>query len=325
MPVVFTNPQFPYQVGASPFNQSFSTQLNYREMIGEVTNWNPSVDPEVAGRWLNNYYRKIINMRSWYGLKVRGIINVPNINSTGTAIVVRNNTLVTGIGTNWTPDIVGLQFRQAFTYPYQTITYVDPSAQTLLLATPYAGPDATGPFQIVQAYVTLGANVKRIMWASNQQQGWPINVRTNIESLNAWDVWRVSLGWVRHFAKRPPTPDGQLQVEIWPTPYAAQTFPFEAYTQPPNMVKDEDTPVAWIPSDLIVTRAIADAMMKGGRKSDYYDPTNAAMKIAEFKEACEAAQMTDNDLDQTDVMWDYEFGSNDVQGDGSAYGQAHDV
>jgi hypothetical protein len=328
MPVIFTNPVFPNQSGASPFNQAYSVQNNFREMIGEVTRWNPNCDPQVAGRLLNNRYRSIIDRRSWYGLKVRGQIVIPQINATGQAVTVMGSNTVTGIGTNWNVTLVGAQFRQAFTNEWQTITAVNATAQTLQLDFPYPGPSATGPFQITQVYITMGGNIKRIIWAVNQQQGWPIRVRTTVEQLNSWDTWRIALGWVRHFATRAPTPDGQFQMEVWPAPYAAQVFPFEAYTQPPNMVADTDAPVAWLRSDIIVMGAVADALVIGGpKKNDYYDATTAMAKEKMFNDEIGKAEMADNDLDQTDVMWDFgdDFNGNNVDGDGTAWGQSHDV
>lgn len=103
-------------------------------------------------------------------------------------------------------------------------------------------------------------------------------------------------------------------------------FPFEAYQQPPDLVLDDDVMVSWIPSDLIVTRATANACLKGGRSSKYYDPTTAQMFIKEFDERVEQAQKADNNLDQQDVSWDYgdEEGSTGF-GTGSAYAQSHDV
>jgi hypothetical protein len=326
MPVVFTDPIFPYQVGANSSSQAWSVQLNYRQMLSEVTSWNPNFDPMKAGRAINNAYRKILDRRSWYGLKIRGTATVPNITATGQATYVSGVQTVQGVGTNWTPALEGLQFRAGFTYPYQTITIVDPINQIITLDTPYTGVSGTSPYQIVAAYLSFGGNVKRLMWAVNQLQGWPVNVRTKVEQINSWDTWRTSLGWVRHFATRPPTPDGQFQVEIWPTPYAYQVFPFEAYTQPADMVLDTDCPVAWVSSHLIVERAVADALVFGGRKSDYYDPTTAAAKIGEFNKAVETAEWSDEGLEQQAVMWDYDnSGGNETQGDGSAWAQSHDA
>lgn len=333
MAIVYTNPTYPWQVSFGG-QKAASTQLNYRQMLSEVCQWNPEVDPQVAGRWINNYYRKVIDMRSWYGLKLKGQIAVLGPINAGQVITNFGSPNVEGIGTNWSTapagtagSMVGLQFRTGFTYGYQTITNVS-SPTALQLDSPFVGQAGSnlGGYMIVDSYVNFGANIKRLSWATNQQQGWPMICNWPIQTINSWDVWRISLGWSKYLAQRSPSPDGSALWECWPTPFSAQVFPFEAYQQPPDLVLDDDVMVSWIPSDLIVTRATANACLKGGRSSKYYDPTTAQMFIKEFDERVEQAQKADNNLDQQDVSWDYgdEEGSTGF-GTGSAYAQSHDV
>jgi hypothetical protein len=317
MAVVFTSPLWPYQVGANPYNQAFSVQLNAGQMLREVMSWNPNVDSEVALRFINNRMRQIIDRRSWYATKIRGVANVPNVIIGGTCTVTYNSPTVLGIGTNWTVDLVGLQFRQTFTQPYQTIVKVDPVHQVLTLDTPYPGPTYTGAYYIMQVYLTFGNNVKRLLWAVNQLFGWPMDIGVKVEVLNSRDAWRAAMGWATTLATRPPTPDGQFQVEAWPSPYALQTFPFEAYTEPPNLVLDTDAPQAWIRSDVLVTGAIADALMYRPKQNTYYDVGSAmqvaAGKAAQFEKDLEQMEYADEGLEQQAVQWDY---NSDVVGGG---------
>ena len=330
MPVVFSNPQFPYQVGPNG-SQAYVTQTNYRQMLSEVCLWNPDLDPQTAGRMINNIYRRVVDRRSWYGLKVRGNLNISTIpTQTGTATVTNGSNIVQGNGTTWASagpnSVVGFQFRSSFSGPWQTIVSVNNALQQLTIDTPYGLATRTGGFQIQEAFATLGSNIKYLLWATNVQQGWPIEVNVPIETENVWDTWRTSLGWTTMFGTRAPTPDGQFQIEMWPTPFQSQVFPFEAYIQPPDMTLDQDSPVAFIPSDLIVIGAIADAKVFSGRGSKYYDPVVSAAKRAEFNERLEAAENADNMLDQRDVTWSYGFEDGRVGfGPGSFYGQSHDV
>ena len=327
MPVVIVqNPLYPNQVSWNPASAPVTTQLNFREMINEICQWNPNVDPMIAGRWVNNYIRKIVDMRTWYGLKLRGVINIPQIYQQGTVTTTNGSNIVQGIGTAWTTSFIGTQFRPGFSFPWSTINNVDVANQRLTLDTQYGGQTMTGGYQIQQVYTTLGANIKYLLWALNQQQGWPMEVNVPVQTINTWDPWRQSLGWSTIFATRPPTPDGQFQIEMWPTPYSTQVFPFEAYMQPPDLVKDADTPPPFIRSDVIVGRAIADAKLFGGRGDKYYDPNVAMAKIREFNEAIEQMSNADNMLDQQDVTWMYGFEHGRVGfGPGSFYAQTHDA
>ena len=326
MPVVFTSPLWPFQVGANPYNQAFSVQSNFGTMLREVTNWNPNVDSEVAGRMINNRMRQIIDRRSWYATKVRFVANVPNIQTTGTCTVTYNNNIVQGIGTTWTPALVGLQFRQTFTQPYQTIVAVNPTLQQLTLDTPYPGPTFSGAYYILEVYISFGSNIKRLKWASNALFGWPLEIGVPVQVLEARDQWRASMGWATTMATRPPTPDGQFQVEVWPSPYAAQTFPGEAYTQPPNMIADSDSPQAWIRSDLLVTGAISDALLYRPKQNTYYDPATAVSiasgKAAQFEKDLLQMEDADEGLEQQAVQWSYEEDEY-ASGEGSLYNQMH--
>ena len=330
MPVVLSNPTFPYQIGASPANQAYSVQLDFRSMIGELTRWNSNLDSLDAGRMINNRYRQIVDRRSWYGLKVRGIASVPPVTQAGSCTVTQGSATVTGSGTSWTTALIGLQFRTSFTYPYQTIIGVNAIAQTLTLDSPFQGITATGGYFIVEAYLTFGANIKRMEWAQNQLFGWDMDVNVPVQVINKKDTWRQQLGWAKVFATRAPTPDGQYQVEVWPTPYAPQNFPFEAWTQPADMVADGDCPVAWIRSDVLVTGGIADALRFNPRKNPGYSEqaalSTAQTKEAQFQKDLAEAENADETLQQQAVTWDYgeEDGNMYANGTGSTYAQMHE-
>jgi hypothetical protein len=325
MPVIFTNPLYPLQVGPNG-QQAVVQQLNFRQMIEQVIAWNPSMDPMWAGRFLNDAYREVLQRRSWYALKVRGSINIANTISGGQAQVTQGSNQVQGIGTQWDPSLIGLQFRVGFTYPYQTIYNVDQANQVLTVDTPFGGSTSTGGYNIVEAYVSLGANALHFKWAVNQQQGWPMEVQANVEMLNAWDVWRQSQGWSTVFAVRPPTPDGQFQIEIWPTPYQQQVFPFEAYVQPSDMDDDQDSPASFIRADLLVKSAASMACLFGGRSGKYYNPEASMRLKQEYDRSLESMENADNMMDQQDVTWDYGHEEGRVGfGPGSTFAQSHDT
>jgi hypothetical protein len=325
MPVVITqNPNFPMQVGPNG-TQAYVQQLGFRQMINEVCLWNPDLDPMIAGRFINNALREVVDSYQWYALKVRGNINIPKVTTSGTCTLTNGSNTVQGIGTAWTNALIGLQFRGGFQGPWRTINNVNALAQTLTIDTPYGGATRTGGYQCQAVYATLGANIKYLLHSKNQNMGWPIEVNGNQETIDAWDTWRTSLGWTTYFATLPPTPDGQFQIEMWPTPYSAQVFPFEAYIQPPDMVLDTDSPPSFIRADVLVRRAIADAKIFGGRTSKYYDPTVSAQKMGEFRTTLEQMQNASNMLDQQDCTWDYGQENGRVGfGPGSTFCQNHD-
>jgi hypothetical protein len=324
MPIVPGNPLFPNQYG---FNgtQPYTTQLNFGQMIGEVQLWNPDIDPLLIARMINNNYRKVIERRYWYGLMLRGQINTPQMTTVGSVSVVNGSTAVTGIGTSWTVSLQGQQFRVGFTNPWQTIVQVI-DATHLILDVPYGGSTLTTTgYQIAAVYWTLGANVRYILDAVNQQQGWRMSVNVPVQSVNEADAWRTSVGWSYFFVNREPTPDGQLQIEIYPSPFFLQVFPFWAATQPPNLNADADSPVAFIRADVLVKLTIADALLWGGKNNKYYDPTVASWKAREAETDLNMMERSDDGMWQQDSVWAYglEWGYN--TGQGSLFAQNHPI
>lgn len=327
MPVIYANPMFPLQVGPNG-KQAYVQQLSFRQMINEITSpmGNPDIDPMWAGRIINNVYREVVQRRNWYGLKVRGTINIPSgVFGTGQAKVTNGSNLVQGVGTSWGLNLIGQQFRVGFTYPYQTIYNVDVRNQVLTVDLPFGGNSQTGGYTIAAAYQTMGANFVRFDWAVNQQQGWPMEVNVPCPTMNTWDVWRQSLGWSTILGTRAPTADGQYLVEVWPTPYQQQVFPFEGWIQPGELIEDNDSVVAFIRSDMIVTKAKAEAKV-AIRTSKYYDPVASARLDKEYDRKMESSENQDNALDQQDVTWDYGFEDGRIGfGPGSTYNQSHDA
>src|SRR5574341_415224 len=147
-------------VQATGGTQPQTTQLNLRQMVGEVLQWNPDAPEPMVRRWLANTYRKVIDHRHWYGALVRGQVTVPDAVSGGTVTVTEGNTTVTGVGTAFIADMVGRQFRIGFSNPIYTIDAVN-SATELILDLPWGGKTTAGVAYIIfQNIVSLGANIK---------------------------------------------------------------------------------------------------------------------------------------------------------------------
>lgn len=297
------------------------TQSNFRKMIGEVSQWNPDCPITMVMSFLNNWCRSIYDERMWYGLFVRGQCQVPQMYSTGTVSVTTGSNVVTGTGTNFTQALVGQQFRIGFTQGWITVYSVQ-SATQLTLAMPWGDqPYSTVGYQIAQAWVTLGPNIKFIKEMVNQKQGYRIYPNIPQKVLNIADTWRSSVGWSFLISPLPVTQAGLPQFELYPTPIFTQVFPYLAYIQPPDMVNDNDTPAPLIRSDIVVMGAISDVLTFGGQKSRYYDPNTAGVKRTMAKYEIEKLKNVDDCLNPTDLQWD--FGSFPFSQQGALFMQSH--
>ena len=285
--------------------QAPSTQLNLRQMIGEISQWNPDISPLLIRRWVNNWYRTIIDKREWYGTMIRGQVMVPNVYSTGTVAVTLGSASVVGTGTVWTQAMVGQQFRVGFTTGFQNIQSVA-DATHLTLDLPWGNPSQSGVgYQILQTWFSF-PNIKRIKEMVNQRQGYRLLLNIPQQPLNEYDTWRTTTGWTWMLANKEPTAAGWPQWELYPSPTFQQTFPFLAYIQPNDLVNDTDYPLSFIRSDILVDLCVSDALLFGGPKENRrYDSQTAQIrrKLA-FGKLIEAANM-DDALYTQDTAWEY--------------------
>jgi hypothetical protein len=302
--------------------QAQTTAGNLGQMVGRVAHWNYDAPITEIRKWINDSYRDIINSRSWNGLKIRGQLTVPNIYSTGTVTLTLGSQTVVGTGTAWDSSFIGRQIRAGFSTGFYNISAVaDPTHLTIDL--PWGNPTLTNTgYTIMQPWVSLGYNIKRILTMVNQRQGWRMVTDYPQRILNQQDTWRTSMGWSWAVSPKEPTSAGEPQFEIYPAPTFQQVFPYQAYIQPPDMVNDVDFPVPWIPTDVLILPAIANVLTVGGpKKNQYYDPTTAGAKLKEFSAKMQGVINADDALDPKD----YRFGDGlPVAPMGATFWQNHD-
>lgn len=246
--------------------------MNFGAMIGEVAFWNPNQLAKIPVL-LNNSLRKVIDRRTWYGLYTKGQLICPQAYTTGTATVTLNSETVQGNGTSWDQSMIGRQFRQGVqTSPY-TITGVDPFAQTLTLELPWGGPmppnttSMTGGYYIVQMYYNFGPNIKYIKQVVNMQMGFKFRLNLTQDFLDNIDPWRITTNFPWGAAPLPPDQNGNYLVELWPGPWTQQQLPFMTYTQPANLVSDNDSLPPYIRCDVVVKDAISKVVLLDPRNN----------------------------------------------------------
>jgi hypothetical protein len=293
-------------------------------MVGELLQWNPDLPVLMAQKFIQNAYRRVIDYRLWYGMLVKGQVNVPNSTNSGTVAVTVGSTIITGVGTPFDPSMVGYSFRVGFSTPIYRIVSVQ-SATQLTIDLPWGGPtQSLVGYMIFQNIVSFGNNVKKLLAVVNQRQGYRMRLHMPQEVLNIYDTWRTSTGWTYMVANYSPSPvDGSPQFELYPAPTFQQSFPFLAQVQPPDMVKDSDYPASWMRTDVIFYGAVTDVFLFRGKNSKYYDPGTAKIFQERYNE--ELMKMARNDDNQypKDLMWS--FDSYPFTQYGSDWKQAHDV
>jgi len=300
MPVVPPNQSvaFPQQVAPSFLsgNTPYVVQQNFGGMIGRVLAENPNAGA-MAPLWINDAARVIYDRRTWFGLYIKGQVVCPQSVTTGQATVVTGSPTVTGTGTSWTSDLIGRQFRVGYNNPIYTIIGVDPVGQTLTLELPWGGTSSTSGYFIIQYYFNFGANIKYVKLMVNMQLGYKFRLHWTQDTLDSIDPWRQNQNFPWAAAPMPLAPDGSYLMELYPASWIQQAFPFMAYIQPPNLVNDGDSLPAYIRSDVVIKRAIADALVwRGPKNNSYYDFNRSQELKADFERELNQMAMADENL-----------------------------
>jgi hypothetical protein len=266
------------------------------------------MDPEAIKQQINGHIRKIYDRRTWYGLMIRGQIATTGITIGGTCQLIQGNNLVAGTGTQWTSSLIGLQFRNSYNNPPYNIINVDPVNQVLALEMPWASPTLTNAsYFIQQNYYTVGPNIKYIHTAKNLIMAWRMQLGYNQQSLDAIDPWRIATFSPSCLVQMPPDPNGNYQVELYPSPAIIQPIPFIACVQPPNLVADTDSLPPYIRCDILVNFGISDALLwRGPKQNQYYDPATAQQKRGEAEQELQSLMLMDENLYRQDFHWKWE-------------------
>ena len=219
---------------------------------------------------------------------VKGQIICPSSVSGGTATVTLNSPTVQGNGTTWDQTLIGRQFRAGLNTPIYTIIGVDPFAQVLTLELPWGGPMAPGQttqttgYYIVQMYYSFGPNIKYIKTCVNMIMGFKLWTNLTQDYLDNRDPWRITVNFPWGLAPMPTDPNGNYLVELWPAPFTQQALPFLAYTQPANLVNDNDSLPPYIRCDVVIKEAMAWALRYKPKENPGYDPQTAIALAREF-------------------------------------------
>ena len=87
---------------------------------------------------LNDVVRVIYDRRTWYGLMIRGQIATTGF-TIGGPVNIAGFKPDPGIGTSWTPAVIGQCFRLGYNTPPYVIKQLDSFNQILTIEMPWAG------------------------------------------------------------------------------------------------------------------------------------------------------------------------------------------
>jgi hypothetical protein len=174
----------------------------FDDVWGKVLLRVPGAGSLLARDWVTNAFRRIAERRRWSWLVKFGQFVVPAVYNTGTVTVTRYATAVTGLGTTWTTDMVGRQFRLGTATPIYTIADVT-SATTLELDTAWGSTTTSGvTYEIYQCFFTPPSDFHAFICLWDPAFNWQLYINYSQQELNAWDAQRANSGQAYLLAAR---------------------------------------------------------------------------------------------------------------------------
>lgn len=158
----------------------------------------PAVGPILAQQLISDSWHVLQSRREWSWRRRNAIFAPPNIYITGTVstnVSTGQPTLITGIGTAWTAQMIGQQIRVGgLTNPYYTINTVL-SATALTIDLPWAGAEAVSqPYQILQVYYPVPQDFNYFVVALSPKDGYKLWTNLTQVELALIDPQRTDTG-----------------------------------------------------------------------------------------------------------------------------------
>lgn len=158
----------------------------------------PAAGIVLCEQFVNDAWKTLQSRREWSWRRRSSTFAPPDIYATGsvsTNVGIGQPTLLTGIGTVWTPSMIGRQIRVGgVLYPYYTIT-AWLSATSILIDQPWAGPDVTlKPYQMLQCYFTVPADFGYFLVVVSVKDGYRLWTNMTQTDLGLMDPQRVNTG-----------------------------------------------------------------------------------------------------------------------------------
>jgi hypothetical protein len=239
----------------------------------------PGLPLDLFDAWLNGRYEQVLEATDWTGLKAHATIATQAAyqSSTDTATLTAGNAGVAGVGTAWTPGLVGQQFYRPGDSATYAVTAVG-GATALTLDRPYEGNgvDAAGTVYAGASYVfmqnvyALPADCSSVIEILDPATGFPLTPFSKSE-LDASAGPRTLVNDPASYAVYDDSPETNPpvlhQVELFPPPLHARGMAL-AYRRAAAGFDGTDTyasPLPWVSTSVMLYGARADLAVYQGK------------------------------------------------------------
>lgn len=171
---------------------------NFNTLSQRLLNRAPQVGIVLAQQFVNDAWATLQARRDWSWRRRSGTFAPPTLYNTGLAstnVATGNPTVITGLGTTWTPQMIGRQIRLGgLLYPYYTIIGWL-SATSLIIDQPWAGQEVTNQaYQILQCYYPVPEDFGYFEVAVSIKDGYKLWTQATEAELALFDPQRSTQG-----------------------------------------------------------------------------------------------------------------------------------
>src|SRR5262249_24152206 len=246
----------------------------------------------------------------------RGQFTFPAQYTTGKATVTAGSNVVVGTGTTWTSSMIGLQFRISLLTPIYDIVAVN-SATSLVISDHWGTTSASQVgYQIYKAYHIMPTDFHSLTSVYDPNFNWQLWLTVSQAELNTYDAQRASQRIpyvvtdydytaiaVGGAAITPPLP----RYEIWPHQVITYVIPFMYESRPPDLDDSGATLPRYIPGDVLLEQALAQAARWPGpdreHANPYFNLNLSMMHEKKWAEEVQRLQVQDDEVYSRDVYY----------------------
>ena len=289
----------------------------YQELWNRVLLRCPSASSFLAKDWITNAFRQVAERRRWSWLLKFGQFVVPQQVVDGTCTVTNGSATVTGIGTAWTPELVGRQFRIGRGTPIYTISAVA-SATSLTLDAPFGSKTAVNTtYQIYQCYFTPPEDFHSFLSVWDPANSWQLHLNVTQPELNSMDAQRSNMGQVYcvvalNYSPVTGTTPGLPRYELWPHPTSEYCYPFMYEGRAADLQDPGAALPRYIRGDVLMELALADAARWPRPSTDKPNPYYN-LRLAEMHQIRAERMLLQLEL-QDDNTYEYDLTYQSVTG-----------
>lgn len=221
-------------------------QLAPRDPTGRL-----QIDWFLIRQFINRRYREVLGKTRWSFLLTRAVITTTAPYTTGTISTTTGSTTITGTGTSWGSQHVGMYLSIANAPLMQVTAVASPTSATLEAPCPVTQTNASYAF--VQPYYSMPPDFATPVNKYAIQGGYWRLMEVPPTAVDRVDPQRMtqSKPWLYMWAGYDSATPPNRRVELWPIPDAVYALRVSYMKAAPDLLLGTDTPLLPTPQMLV--------------------------------------------------------------------------